>query len=455
MKGSTPFSQREKDVVAALLQGRSNKQIAAELGISNRTVEFHLTHIYAKLGVGSRSEAILKLTESDLRESADAFPGISTVENPGDSAENGSKPFLWRMPVKKLYPILGGVVVMLVAAAMVFQLVEKEPEPTPAAPVELTPVTNLFGAAPSATAAPARTEDLSPTGEPDPVPPVKIPPHTVNGYTAEIESYYVDTSHVLFQVRISGGDVAFGDEHYYDRIESPELYDENGNVINTSGGFGPAVDPALIEFSFVPVTLLTGDHFRGQFAFDLADGEDDSETLARFRFDVDLPIYPERRFFPKQVATANGLDMLLDSVTVTPTFTQAYLCFPPPSFAPWTIGSQTTLRLGERQADLYNRRLLFGSDLGGDRRAGSEPYWAPPTKDGRCIKIGFPVGSDSPGSLTLAIPRLEQEDPEALLTDRLARDYPGLRPKEAYHTFLEEHGKVHEGPWVFIVELTP
>src|SRR5574339_901969 len=99
MKGSTRFSQREKDVVAALLQGKSNKQIAAELGISNRTVEFHLTHIYARLGVGSRSEAILKLTESDLRESADAFPGISTVENPGDSAENGSKPFLWRMPV--------------------------------------------------------------------------------------------------------------------------------------------------------------------------------------------------------------------------------------------------------------------------------------------------------------------------------------------------------------------
>ena len=36
--------------------GMSNRQVASELFISIKTVQFHLTHIYAKLGVGSRAE---------------------------------------------------------------------------------------------------------------------------------------------------------------------------------------------------------------------------------------------------------------------------------------------------------------------------------------------------------------------------------------------------------------
>ncbi len=53
------FSEREKDVIELLLQGKSNKQIALDLGISTRTVEFHLGNIFNKLGVGSRTEAVL------------------------------------------------------------------------------------------------------------------------------------------------------------------------------------------------------------------------------------------------------------------------------------------------------------------------------------------------------------------------------------------------------------
>ncbi len=43
------FSAREKDVLALLLQGKSNKQFALALGISQSTVEFHLRNIYTKL----------------------------------------------------------------------------------------------------------------------------------------------------------------------------------------------------------------------------------------------------------------------------------------------------------------------------------------------------------------------------------------------------------------------
>ena len=55
------LSKREWEVVGLLLQGNSNKQIAASLGISTRTVEFHLKNIYLKFEVRSRIELILKL----------------------------------------------------------------------------------------------------------------------------------------------------------------------------------------------------------------------------------------------------------------------------------------------------------------------------------------------------------------------------------------------------------
>ncbi len=61
-----PLSAREEEVVALLLQGKSNKQIANTLGITTRTVEFHISHIYEKLGVSSRAEAIIKLSEKQL-----------------------------------------------------------------------------------------------------------------------------------------------------------------------------------------------------------------------------------------------------------------------------------------------------------------------------------------------------------------------------------------------------
>jgi DNA-binding NarL/FixJ family response regulator len=54
-----PLTPRERDVLFAAARGLGNKQIAAELGMSARTVQTHLTSIFAKLGVSSRTEAVL------------------------------------------------------------------------------------------------------------------------------------------------------------------------------------------------------------------------------------------------------------------------------------------------------------------------------------------------------------------------------------------------------------
>jgi HD-GYP domain-containing protein (c-di-GMP phosphodiesterase class II) len=53
------LTAREAEVLVRLGQGRSNPEIAAELHVSRKTVSSHLEHIYAKLGVKTRTEAAL------------------------------------------------------------------------------------------------------------------------------------------------------------------------------------------------------------------------------------------------------------------------------------------------------------------------------------------------------------------------------------------------------------
>jgi DNA-binding NarL/FixJ family response regulator len=52
------LTRRETDVLELLARGRSNKQMANELGLSLRTVEGHVSNVLAKLGVQSRTEAV-------------------------------------------------------------------------------------------------------------------------------------------------------------------------------------------------------------------------------------------------------------------------------------------------------------------------------------------------------------------------------------------------------------
>jgi DNA-binding NarL/FixJ family response regulator len=52
------LTPREIEVLRALARGQSNKQMAREFWLSEQTIKYHLTNIYRKLGVGSRTEAV-------------------------------------------------------------------------------------------------------------------------------------------------------------------------------------------------------------------------------------------------------------------------------------------------------------------------------------------------------------------------------------------------------------
>jgi DNA-binding NarL/FixJ family response regulator len=57
---SQPLHQRELEVLRMAAKGMSNKEVAQALGISVRTCQTHLANIFTKLGVGSRTEAVLR-----------------------------------------------------------------------------------------------------------------------------------------------------------------------------------------------------------------------------------------------------------------------------------------------------------------------------------------------------------------------------------------------------------
>jgi DNA-binding NarL/FixJ family response regulator len=61
----TPAEQRVAELVG---RGRSNKEVAAELVVTVRTVESNLTRVYRKLGVRSRAELVRRLSARDPEE---------------------------------------------------------------------------------------------------------------------------------------------------------------------------------------------------------------------------------------------------------------------------------------------------------------------------------------------------------------------------------------------------
>lgn len=81
------LSNRERETLQLLLEGKSNKLIALDMKVSERTVEFHLKNIYSKFQVNSRMELVLRL-KNEINWLESEKLGFSTVVDKGVLAEN-------------------------------------------------------------------------------------------------------------------------------------------------------------------------------------------------------------------------------------------------------------------------------------------------------------------------------------------------------------------------------
>jgi DNA-binding NarL/FixJ family response regulator len=66
MTNLSDLTQREMEILQLVLTGKTNKEIAGKIYISEKTVEFHLDHIYTKIGARSRLMAGIWAIEHSL-----------------------------------------------------------------------------------------------------------------------------------------------------------------------------------------------------------------------------------------------------------------------------------------------------------------------------------------------------------------------------------------------------
>lgn len=65
---SVKLTKREIEVLMKVIEGKSSKEVADELFVSKRTVDFHLANIYEKLHVNNRVQAFREATRRGLIE---------------------------------------------------------------------------------------------------------------------------------------------------------------------------------------------------------------------------------------------------------------------------------------------------------------------------------------------------------------------------------------------------
>lgn len=84
------LTKRELQVISALVEGQSNKDIAATFGVSEYTVKHHLTNVFDKLGVYNRLELVLFAIRNQLCAGTDEAEPVMTT--PSTSGSTTKKP---------------------------------------------------------------------------------------------------------------------------------------------------------------------------------------------------------------------------------------------------------------------------------------------------------------------------------------------------------------------------
>jgi hypothetical protein len=311
--------------------------------------------------------------------------------------------------------------------------------------------------------------------------------------TVTLLSVYADSNRIETRIRVDG--------NVSEMMVNASLKGADGGLINSGYGtgtidgdihmysvwFSPIIDMSTSdEPGFSRVPLLTGDRFIGK--IDLALGSDITDPPEKvFHFDVDVPAYAALVLEPKQSVTANGIEMRLEKLKITPSFTIAYLCYVKPTPNDWgLVSQQNSLQIGSMQAPVNTYGLIIEAGMSG--RDEYSDFTGEPMPNGRCVELGFPIGywREQPEILALTINEMNQSLPEILSDTEVQQAQAKLKPQgiemdyisisgnggggtsftfkkkpqgmsdeQAMRLFYEVLGYYYSGPWVFTVELTP
>lgn len=223
---------------------------------------------------------------------------------------------------------------------------------------------------------------------------------------------YADTLRAAAVLRIEGGQPG----------AYPELVltDPQGLQFNT--GYGVDVDPA--DPNLLTASFTFGDSYNGSFADlnSMPEGRFVGNLVVKtdpwgpdsqsFTFKLDLPLYPVTTRLVNQAITSNGIEIRLQKIETTPSYSQAHLCYqlPTPN-GDWYIDIQTTT-------------LQIGDGV----TTSNSMEWVDPPDNNRCLIVGFLLGSnreDEP--FTLTIHGLRQTFPEVIPNDQIQMAREKLR----------------------------
>lgn len=288
--------------------------------------------------------------------------------------------------------------------------------------------------------------------------------------TATLNWAYADVNQFLFELTIAGAEGIM--------MPSVMLTDQAGNIFSQAQThFTQDESGALIvSLSFYPQTynLDTGvvdtEYFQTQYGdfppptLDLFLSLQISEMVS-FNFEFTVDLFGALQFEPNIVQSANGIDMTLQSVKITPSKTDATVCFNLPTSADWQ--PEASLSLGDQTG------MLLG--WGMTQRPSVDDV-------ARCFNLSFNAFyGGQPATLTLTVDRLRISEPETREYWEAVRDalleygieievvmeggvYYNLLSQPEDMTDMEvatlmqqvrlEQRETTEGPWIFSLELS-
>lgn len=306
---------------------------------------------------------------------------------------------------------------------------------------------------------------------------------TLRGLTATLRWAFADSQRVALEVSFDGWESEY-------QVGTIQIKDTAGNAIGEAYAAPVSEEDQerkLIYFTPQDPSLLQAENVSLGFDLPVLVPPDWQNPVASFHFDLNLPVYPGKTFEPKDFTTANGIEMVLEEVEMSASYTTLTLCYQKPGHegnSDWMISYQTTFESGAYQAHIDSYALVNDSDYG---LSGGDVL--PPGGVGRCVKIGIPLGhfnQDSPAGFTLTIPVLEKSTPEVISDAEIQaanailksdgiemtfshttgnhggaagpvilRKPEGMSDQEVIQRFYAALGYYFTGPWVFHITVNP